>query len=117
MEISASQVDNSVIINIKGEIDLHTVDQFKQKLDKQIAKGHKNLILNLEQVDFIDSSGIGAILSKYKQLNKQKGKLVMVNVRPKIRRIFEVSGILRIIDIYSSETEAVENILGGTAHE
>jgi stage II sporulation protein AA (anti-sigma F factor antagonist) len=113
MELSFAETNSCLIVNIEGDLDLHTAEHFKQQVDEKITAGNHNLILNFTQVNFVDSSGIGAILSKYKQLNNLGGKLVIANISPQIKRIFEVSGILRVIDIYSSEKEAVKKIAKG----
>ena len=117
MKLSFTKVKKSLIVSLEGELDLHTAEEFKTKLITKINAGTKQLILDLGQVEFIDSSGLGAILSSYKKISSQGGLLTVVNVTPKVRRIFEVSGILRVINIYSSEKEALENIQGGRKNE
>ena len=112
MEVFLTERENNLVVRLKGEFDLHTADYFKAKLKDKLNKSINNLILNLDSIKFIDSSGLGAILSKYKEINKQGGDLVITNVTPQVERIFELSGILNIIDIYSSEKEALDNITG-----
>ncbi|GAB6098984.1 anti-sigma F factor antagonist [Halanaerocella petrolearia] len=110
MQLLFEKVDNNLIVKLEGEFDLNTADYFKKEVGKKITAGNKRLILDLEGVEFIDSSGLGAILSKYKVLNKEGGYLVAVNLTPQVKRIFEVSGILKLLEIYSSRQEALDNI-------
>ena len=110
MKLSFEKVSDSLVVNVEGEFDLHTADYFKEEVGTKINEGHKKIILNLESIEFIDSSGLGAILSKYKDLEKKCGELVVINITPQVKRIFEVSGLLRVLDVYSSKQEAVENI-------
>ncbi|AGB40560.1 anti-anti-sigma factor [Halobacteroides halobius DSM 5150] len=110
LKLSFQKLDKALVITLDGEFDLHTAEKFKKRVGNKIAAGNTRIILDLGGVEFIDSSGLGAILSKYKKLDKMNGKLIVTNVTPQVKRIFEVSGILRIIDIYSSQKEALDNI-------
>ncbi|TDX51176.1 SpoIIAA-like anti-anti-sigma regulatory factor [Orenia marismortui] len=112
MKLSFKKINNSLIIRLEGEFDLHTADHFKEKLEEKINDTIRNIILNLDGIKFIDSSGLGAILGTYKRITKTGGSLAMVKVTPQVERIFELSGILKIIKIYSSEEEALDKILG-----
>ncbi len=112
MDLSFERVENILIVKLDGEFDLHTADYFKEKVDKKLNLKIKDLILDLEGIKFIDSSGLGAILGRYKDINKRGGEVAVINITSQVKRIFEVSGMLKILNIYSSEDEAVDNILG-----
>ena len=113
MNLSIKRVKNSLIVDVKGELDLKTADKFEEKIKEIISKGFRKVIFNFNEVEFIDSSGIGALLSIYKFLVKNDGVMVITNISPRIRRVLEVAGVLRIIDVYASQKEAVEKLAGG----
>ena len=67
MELELKQVRNTLIVRIEGELDMLAADQIREDIDKKIDNSEiKNLILNLEKVTFIDSSGLGMIIGRYK---------------------------------------------------
>lgn len=109
MELKAEKKKDTLYVQITGELDLHTATDFSQGLDKYLQKypSIKNLILDLKGIDFIDSSGLGVILSKYKLISKKGGQIALVGVSPQVKRIFEVSGMLKIMSIYNSKEKAV----------
>lgn len=110
MKLDVERKEKNIIIRLAGELDLYTVNNLKIVLEREMeAKGIKNLILNLGKVNFIDSSGIGLILGKYKALTEHGGKVAAVDLLPVVKRIFELSGLLKIIPIYDTESQAVSD--------
>lgn len=108
MNLDVERKEKNIIIRLSGELDLYTVNNLKAVLEREMAvKGIKNLILNLGKVDFIDSSGLGLILGKYKALTERGGKVVAVDLLPVVKKIFELSGLLKIIPVYDTEAQAV----------
>jgi len=98
-----------LIVRVKGELDMHVADKFRQKIDNALeASGVKHILFNLEEVKFIDSSGLGVILGRYKKINAAGGKVLATNIQPQVVQIFELSGLLKIIKIYNSEADALE---------
>lgn len=111
MNIKTRVEQNALIVKVIGELDLVIAEQFKAVIEKELE--HLNihiLVLDLEEVSFIDSSGLGAILGRYKMLSEKKGKMVLLNPQPAVRRILELSGILRIISIYEDLNRALSAI-------
>ncbi|MFP4016527.1 MAG: anti-sigma F factor antagonist [Halanaerobiales bacterium] len=114
MNIKTESKEDTLIVRMSGELDLLTVTNFKDKvLDKTEKEGINNLILNLAKVTFIDSSGLGAILGRYRYLNKKGGRVILVSLKPQVERIFRMAGMLKIMDHYSSEQEAVKGLNEG----
>lgn len=108
MKLDVERKETNIIIRLSGELDLYTVNNLRAVLEREMeVKGIKNLILNLGKVDFIDSSGLGLILGKYKALTERGGKVVAVDLLPVVKKIFELSGLLKIIPIYDTESQAV----------
>ncbi|AZR72293.1 anti-sigma F factor antagonist [Anoxybacter fermentans] len=108
MELHIKKKKDTLIVQIKGELDLHTADDLRQGIDQYLQKypSLKNLILDLKGIEFIDSSGLGVILGRYKTIKQRGGNLAAVAVSPRVRRIFELSGMLKIIRIYENKAEA-----------
>ncbi|AFM42201.1 anti-anti-sigma regulatory factor, SpoIIAA [Desulfosporosinus acidiphilus SJ4] len=99
----------TLFLRLDGELDMHTSDLVRQAIDKEIEKrGIRTVILNLQNVQFIDSSGLGVILGRYKKLLSLGGKLKISNVQPHVYKIMELSGLPKIINFYEDETHAYE---------
>jgi stage II sporulation protein AA (anti-sigma F factor antagonist) len=109
MNISALLRQGVLTVRVEGELDMHVADEFRQVVDDAIdSYGVKNLILNLQGVSFIDSSGLGVILGRYKRINHAGGRILATDVQPQVAKIFELSGLLKIMKIYESENQALE---------
>lgn len=99
----------TLLLRLNGEIDMNTADSLRQAIDNEIERrGVRSVILNLQDVEFIDSSGLGVILGRYKKLLPLGGKLKITNVPPHIFKIMELSGLPKIINFYADEVSASE---------
>lgn len=108
MEITMDKENNILIIKLLEDIDHHSCEYIKRRSDYEINKCRaKKVIFDLEKVDFMDSSGIGMILGRYKCIIRNNGRLGLINVNTNVRRIFEMSGIFKIIDLYQNIDEAI----------
>lgn len=109
MKIEYQAVADKLVIRLEGELDLHTAEQFRQVVEGALAEtGARDLVLNLGRVTFIDSSGLGVILGRYRRLRESGGSMSLVRASSRIKPILELSGILRIITLYGSEQQALE---------
>ncbi|WP_045573407.1 anti-sigma F factor antagonist [Desulfosporosinus sp. I2] len=99
----------TLILRLDGELDMSTANMLRQTIDGEIDKrGIRTVILNLQNVQFVDSSGLGVILGRYKKLLPLGGKLKITNVPPHIYKIMELSGLPKIINFYLDEAHAYE---------
>jgi len=99
----------TLLIRLDGELDMSTAATLRQAIDSEIEKrGIRTVILNLQSVRFVDSSGLGVILGRYKKLLPLGGKLKITNVPPHIYKIMELSGLPKIINFYAEEAHAYE---------
>ncbi len=102
-----------LILRLKGELDDVSVTDLRMRIANYIEDYQiKHLVLNLKDLSFLDSSGIGFIIGRYHQLKKKNGDIIISNVHPKIERIVYISGLAKICKIRENE-EAVLLALGG----
>lgn len=95
-------------IELTEEIDHHSSEKIRTRLDYEIQRFMpKRVVLDFNRVVFMDSAGIGLVIGRYKTTCCYGGKLEIANVSSKIKKIFEMSGILKIIPIVSSNREVV----------
>lgn len=100
-----------MLIKMKGDIDLVNAEKFRLTVDKQLEKKQNaHLIINLENVEFIDSSGLGAILGRYKKISQLGGKIALINPKPQVLRILELSGFTKIMPIFQTEEQALAEL-------
>ena len=96
--------DKTLILEITEEVDHHIAERIRKRADYEIQRFMpKKVVFDFKRVNFMDSAGIGLILGRYKQAEMYGGKLELINVSEKLKRIFEMSGILRIIKITDKE--------------
>ena len=107
MEISQREKDGITILDIQGEIDLYNAPEIKDIIQKLIEAQKYNVIINLEKVSYIDSSGIGALISSLSNLKKYQGGLKIINVYASVKKVFELTKLTSFFDIYESEGEAL----------
>jgi stage II sporulation protein AA (anti-sigma F factor antagonist) len=114
LDLAMKVIDDCLIVQVTGELDMHTAPVFKEKVTKTMDKQNlDNLILDFKMISFIDSSGLGAILGRYRSLKKKGGQIALVHLKPQIRKIFSLAGLLKIMDLYGSEKEAIKTINEG----
>ena len=112
LHIDLEVISNVLVVRLRGELDHHTAEQLRQQMEEKIFKGTvQNILLSLEHLHFMDSSGLGVILGRYKQVTGRGGEMVVCSINPLIYRLFELSGLFKIIKIKANEGEALQ-VLG-----
>jgi len=98
---------HTLITVLEERIDAHNSNELKSVLLQSIAQGNACIIVQLETVRFIDSSGLGALLSGYKNAAAQNGKLVLTNIQQQVLSMFELTRLNRVFEIYPDVNEAL----------
>lgn len=103
----------TLVAAIHGDIDHHCADDIKTAIDSVYARANaKDIILDFTRVTFMDSSGIGMIIGRYKNARKTGGALRVANMSDDVSRIFQLSGLPKIIRSYGSVENALEESMG-----
>ena len=111
MKLVTSVKQGVLVVRIEGELDMHVADEFRQTVDNALdSSGVRNVLLSLKGVTFIDSSGLGVILGRYKKVTQIGGKLMAAHAHPQVERIFKLSGLLKVIQMYGTENQALESL-------
>jgi len=109
LRITMEVEKSTLIVRLEGELDHHTSEQVRAKIDAELNKGLvHNLLLNLEELSFMDSSGLGVLLGRYKKVALLEGKMSICCVQASVKKIFELSGLYKILAVYDSESEAIK---------
>ncbi|MDO7786438.1 anti-sigma F factor antagonist [Desulforamulus aquiferis] len=112
MQIDIEQKMDALLVRLSGDLDLGVADKLRITLDEHLnTKKIKYLIMNLSRVTFVDSSGLGVILGRYKKLTPFGGKVILVGAQPQVKRILELSGLMQIMESYLDEANALAKIV------
>lgn len=110
MNLTQEKINGCIVLCIKEErIDAHNSSDLKEAILHLIEQAEVNIIVQLEQVRFIDSSGLGALLSGYKNAAAKSGKLAIANLQPQVLSMFELTRLNRVFEIYADLSEAFDN--------
>lgn len=98
--------ENCLTIFLPKELDHHQTEEIRREADRQIERNHvKYVIFDFGETSFMDSSGIGLIMGRYKNMRFMGGAVAAVHVNERILRILTLSGIYKVIDIYEGLPE------------
>ncbi|MCY4599548.1 MAG: STAS domain-containing protein [Acidobacteria bacterium] len=113
MEIEQRPSGDVMILDLKGKLTIGSGDELlKDKINSLIQQGHKKLLLNLAGVPYVDSAGLGAIVSSYTTVSRVDGSLRLLNLTSRIEDLLAITKLLTVFDTYESETEAVASFDG-----
>ncbi len=107
MELRVREEDEVVILDLAGELDLYSAGELKQTLTGTMERGRFNVLVNFEKVSYVDSSGIGVLISFLTKLKKEGGACKLVNVRGSVRMVFELTRLHKLFQIFETEEEAL----------
>jgi stage II sporulation protein AA (anti-sigma F factor antagonist) len=111
LKIDMDVKNNVLCIRLDGELDHHTADELRELASKAIEQENiRHIVLNLEQLTFMDSSGLGVILGRYKQIKQVNGEMVVCAISPAVKRLFEMSGLFKIIRLEETEEFALQRL-------
>jgi len=108
MELKIRKRSNNYIIDIRGEMDLYNAFKLKEMVNRMLEKKAERFIINLESVESIDSSGIGALLSICSTIRKMELKLIITNIHGSLNKVIELTNLLGSFPVTDSVDEAIQ---------
>ena len=110
MHLTFKKLENTLIVSLVGDLDHHNAVMVREEIDRRFSSsGAKNLVFNLEKLHFMDSSGLGILIGRYKMVLATGGRTSIALPSSYTRRLIVLSGIHKIIPIYQS----LEGAVGG----
>ena len=98
MEISIAGKYRTLVVKLSGDLDHHSAGKLREKIDRELERtGAVNVAFDFGRVSFMDSSGIGLIMGRYKVVHALGGKIVIYGLSENVRRIIEISGIDKLV--------------------
>ncbi len=118
MKIKCICKNNVLIVSVRGDIDHGSAAAIKANIANEITKNKTNkVILNMENVDFMDSSGIGMLIGRYKEMMLINGEIVITGVSEYADKILKLSGLYKLIKRFENIDEALAYFKGGVCNE
>ncbi|WP_289136160.1 anti-sigma F factor antagonist [uncultured Brevibacillus sp.] len=108
LRIAMETRQDVLVIRLQGELDHHTAEELRSKVDDILRTPQiRHIVLSLADLAFMDSSGIGVILGRFKQIAARSGEMYVCSINPTIYRIFEMSGLFKVIKFRENEADAL----------
>ena len=108
MEIKLQNEGTVRILSCQGRLDAQVSNTLKENIQQQLDEGAVNLVIDLEGVDFLDSSGLGALVAGLRKAKEKKGEIKLSGLRPDVRSIFDITRVARLFHICQNVAEAVK---------
>ena len=107
MEIKCRIIDSIIILDIAGALNLYVASLLRDTVDKKILEGNTRVIINLQGIDYIDSSGIGVLIICTESLQKSGGALALVNASEAVKKVFALTGLEKYFTFFRNEKDAL----------
>lgn len=110
MEIKTKKIGKHTLVNLDGRLDITHSDEVEAKLLEDVQSGEGDIIINLEAISYISSSGIRIFVGMVRELEKQGRKLKLCCITPPVKKVFDVVELLDLFEVYETESEAISSL-------
>ena len=107
LELEVDRTADWQVLTVRGEVDVTTTPRVRAQLISLLSEGKPHLIVDLEGVDFLDSTGLGVLVGGLKRLRSHEGDLTLVCTQHRILKVFEITGLTKVFSIFDSVDDAV----------
>jgi anti-sigma B factor antagonist len=101
--------DGIEIVDVEGEIDVYTAPRLRELLIELVNVGNYQIVVNMEKVEFLDSTGLGVLVGGLKRVRAHDGSLDLVCTQERILKIFRITGLTKVFGIHDTVDEAIAN--------
>ena len=110
MQITERAVGDVMVLDVKGKITLGEGDELlKDKVNSLVNQGHKKMVLNLAEVPYLDSAGLGEVVRAYTTVSRQGGSLKLLGLTKRITDLLSITKLLTVFETFDTESEAVRS--------
>ena len=110
MQITERTVGDVMVLDVKGKITLGEGDEIlKDKVNSLVNQGQRKIVLNLAEVPYLDSAGLGEVVRAYTTVSRQGGSLKLLNLTKRITDLLSITKLLTVFDTFDSENDAVRS--------
>jgi anti-sigma B factor antagonist len=108
LELESTQRNGVAVLTLRGEIDVYTAPRMRQAIVDLVDAGSLNVVIDMDKVDFLDSTGLGVLVEGLKRVRTRGGTLSIVITQDKILKIFDITGLNKAFPIYGSLEDALK---------
>lgn len=109
MEIVDEKMDGVNVLRLEGRLDASSAKDLKEKVGALVQEKRLNLVIDMAAIDFIDSSGLGSLISSLRSVNKLGGNIKIASLQDQVRAIFELTRLHRIFEIFNEREGAIKS--------
>ena len=107
LSLSTRTEGDRTIIDLGGEVDVYTAPKLREQIVQLVQDGHYHLVVDMEHVEFLDSTGLGVLVGGLKRVRAHDGSLELVCTQDRILKIFRITGLTKVFPIHASVADAV----------
>ena len=107
LSVTSREQGGRTVVEVGGEIDVYTAPVLRERLNDLVGEGHHHLIVDMQTVDFLDSTGLGVLVGGLKRVRAHDGSLHLVCTQEKILKVFRITGLTKVFPIHPTVDEAV----------
>jgi anti-sigma B factor antagonist len=107
LSLETRQVGDRTVVTVGGEIDVYTAPKLRDKITELVNAGHHTLLVDMEQVEFLDSTGLGVLVGGLKKVRAQSGSMELICSQDRLLKIFRITGLAKVFTIHDSEASAL----------
>ena len=107
LSLDTREIGDVTVVSVGGEIDVYTAPKLRDQLAELVAAGHYHLLIDMEQVEFLDSTGLGVLVGGLKKVRAHEGSMEIVCQQPRLLKIFRITGLAKVFTIHESEDAAL----------
>jgi anti-sigma B factor antagonist len=107
LRLEVTEQDGVAVLSVHGEVDVSTAPRLRQQLVEMAAAGSDRAVVDLNAVDFLDSTGLGVLVSGLKRFRTLGGDLLLVCTQRRILKVFEITGLTKVFEMHDSVAGAV----------
>ena len=112
MVLKARRLDDVVILDLSGRITMgEGTLVLRDQIQRLLAAGDRKFLLNLADVDYIDSSGLGELVTSFTTVRNQEGQLKLLNLTRRVQDLLQITKLLTVFEVFNSETEALKKMM------
>lgn len=107
LQIAERNVDEVTVLDLQGRLVLDETEQFRRRVDDLVQKERLKVLLNLKDVTYIDSAGVGMMVGKYLSLRRKGGDVKLLHLSPRSHRVMTITKLLTVFEAFESEEQAI----------
>ena len=113
LSVKTRKIDNVVVLDLSGKLTIgEPVMQLRDALRVQVSEGQSKFVINLGDVSYVDSSGLGELVSSYTTVRNKGGDVKLLKLTAKIKDLLQMTKLLTVFDVYDDEAKAVASLKG-----